>query len=338
MNLKELFSAHDMTVGAPWQRIMEFTVPMLIGNLAQQLYNTADSIVVGHYIGDNALAAVGSAGPILNLLLALFVGVATGAGIVISQNYGAGRRDKLSESVGNCITLAAIASAVTTVIGLLLTTPMLRMLDTPESILSWSAGYLHIIFWGVAGGAFYNILSGILRGLGDSVSALLFLLVATGLNIAQHHRLKTFGQFPAQGNPALSQDPVQFLQCSYQMVGRLVKYYGAALLGQFLQNRRFIPFLRRQESFKAKAPGRQPRKRQGSDTGRRTGQTGDGYALFQTHAHQHFPRIGDGGSPRVRDQRHILPRQQSFRQQLRLLHLVIFMIAGHGGMDVKMIQ
>ena len=103
MNLKELFSAHDMTVGAPWKRIMEFTVPMLIGNLAQQLYNTADSIVVGHYIGDNALAAVGSAGPILNLLLALFVGVATGAGIVISQNYGAGRRDKLSESVGNCI-------------------------------------------------------------------------------------------------------------------------------------------------------------------------------------------------------------------------------------------
>ena len=183
VNLKELFSAHDMTVGAPWKRIMEFTVPMLIGNLAQQLYNTADSIVVGHYIGDNALAAVGSAGPILNLLLALFVGVATGAGIVISQNYGAGRRDKLSESVGNCITLAAIASAVTTVIGLLLTTPMLRMLDTPESILSWSAGYLHIIFWGVAGCAFYNILSGILRGMGDSFSALAFLLLSTVLNI-----------------------------------------------------------------------------------------------------------------------------------------------------------
>ena len=75
MKLKELFSAHDMTVGPPWKRIMEFAVPMLIGNLAQQLYNTADSIVVGHYVGDNALAAVGSASPILNLLLALFVGV-----------------------------------------------------------------------------------------------------------------------------------------------------------------------------------------------------------------------------------------------------------------------
>ena len=183
MKLKELFSAHDMTVGPPWQRILEFSIPMLIGNLAQQLYNTADSIVVGHYVGDNALAAVGSAAPILNLLLALFVGVATGAGIVISQNYGAGKRDKLSESIGNCVTLAAIASIVTTVIGVALTTPMLRMLDTPESIINWSGSYLKIIFWGVIGGAFYNILSGILRGLGDSVSALAFLLIATVLNI-----------------------------------------------------------------------------------------------------------------------------------------------------------
>jgi putative MATE family efflux protein len=183
VNLKELFSAHDMTVGPPWKRIMEFTVPMLIGNLAQQLYNTADSIVVGHYVGDNALAAVGSAGPILNLLLALFVGVSTGAGIVISQNYGAGNREKLSESIGNCITLAAISSLVTMLIGLAVTTPLLRLLETPVSILDWSAGYLHIIFWGVAGCAFYNILSGILRGLGDSVSALAFLLLSTVLNI-----------------------------------------------------------------------------------------------------------------------------------------------------------
>lgn len=183
LKFRELFTAHDMTVGPPWKRIMEFTVPMLIGNLAQQLYNTADSIVVGHYVGDNALAAVGSAAPILNLLIALFVGVATGAGIVISQNYGAGDREKLSESVGNCITLAAISSAATMLVGLLVTTPMLRLLDTPASIIDWSGSYLRIIFWGVTGGAFYNILSGILRGLGDSVSALAFLLLSTVLNI-----------------------------------------------------------------------------------------------------------------------------------------------------------
>ena len=183
MKLKELFSAHDMTVGPPWQRIMEFAVPMLLGNLAQQLYNTADSIVVGHYVGDNALAAVGSAAPILNLLLALFVGVSTGAGIVISQNFGAGDRERLSNSIGNCITLAAIASAVTMLVGVTVTMPMLRLLDTPASILDWSGSYLKIIFWGVAGCAFYNILSGILRGMGDSFSALAFLLLATVLNI-----------------------------------------------------------------------------------------------------------------------------------------------------------
>ena len=183
MKLKELFSAHDMTVGPPWKRIMEFAVPMLVGNLAQQLYNTADSIVVGHYVGDNALAAVGSASPILNLLLALFVGISTGAGIVISQNYGAGDRERLSESIGNCVTLAAIASLITMAVGVAVTTPMLRLLDTPASIIDWSGDYLHIIFWGVAGCAFYNILSGILRGLGDSVSALAFLLLSTVLNI-----------------------------------------------------------------------------------------------------------------------------------------------------------
>ena len=182
MKIKELFSAHDMTAGPPWQRIMEFAVPMLLGNLAQQLYNTVDSIVVGKYVGDNALAAVGSAAPILNLLLVLFAGVATGAGIVISQNYGAGNREKLSESIGNCITLAAIASAITTVVGVAITMPMLRLMETPASIIDWSGGYLRILFWGMAGCAFYNMLSGVLRGMGDSVSALAFLLLSTALN------------------------------------------------------------------------------------------------------------------------------------------------------------
>jgi len=183
VKLKELFSAHDMTQGPPWQRIMEFAVPMLIGNLAQQLYNTADSIVVGKYVGLNALAAVGSASPILNLLLALFVGVSTGAGIVVSQYFGAGDREKLSRSIGNCITLAAIASIVSMVIGAAITMPLLRLLDTPASIIDWCGGYLMIFFLGSAGFTFYNILSGILRGMGDSFSALGFLLVATVLNI-----------------------------------------------------------------------------------------------------------------------------------------------------------
>ena len=183
MGLKKLFAAKDMTQGAPWQRILEFSIPMLLGNVAQQLYNTADSVIVGMFVGDNALAAVGSAMPILNLLLALFVGIATGAGIVISQAYGARDREGLSRSIGNCITLAAVAALVIMVLGPLLTRPMLELLGTPDSILGWCTSYLVIQFVGIAGFFFYNMLSGVLRGLGDSVSALGFLLLAAALNV-----------------------------------------------------------------------------------------------------------------------------------------------------------
>ena len=183
MRIKELFAARDMTLGAPWKRIMEFCIPMLLGNLAQQLYNTADSIIVGHYEGDLALAAVGSATPILNLMLALFVGISTGAGIVVSQSFGARDRKGMTSSIGNCIALSAIASLVIMVAGPLLTKPLLDLLGTPITISSQCASYLNIYFIGIAGFFFYNMLSGILRGLGDSVSALGFLLVAASLNV-----------------------------------------------------------------------------------------------------------------------------------------------------------
>ena len=183
MSLKSLFSAKDMTLGRPWKRIMEFALPMLLGNFAQQLYNTADSVIVGIYVGDNALAAVGSAMPILNLLLALFVGVATGAGIVISQNFGAKDREGLSAAIGNCITLAGITTVVIMIIGPAITRPFLTMLGTPDSIIDWCTDYLKIYFYGIVGFFFYNMLSGVLRGLGDSFTALMFLLVSAALNV-----------------------------------------------------------------------------------------------------------------------------------------------------------
>ena len=173
MNLNKLFAAQDMTVGPPWRRITEFAVPMLIGNLAQQLYSTVDTIVVGKYVGDLALSAVGSAGPILNLMLALFVGVSTGAGIVVSQYYGAKDRENLAKAIGNCLTLSLIASIVTMIVGPLATRPLLELLGTPESIIDWCQSYLTIFFLGAAGFTFYNILSGILRGMGDSLIPML---------------------------------------------------------------------------------------------------------------------------------------------------------------------
>ena len=178
-----MFSAKDMTIGSPWKRIMEFSIPMLLGNIAQQLYNTADSVIVGIYVGDNALAAVGSASPILNLLLALFVGISTGAGIVVSQSFGAKDREGLSKGIGNCISLTFIATIAIMIVGPLITKPLLTLLDTPASIFDWCASYLNIYFFGIIGFFFYNMLSGILRGLGDSVSALGFLLLAAALNV-----------------------------------------------------------------------------------------------------------------------------------------------------------
>lgn len=182
-NLKELFAPKDLTKGTPWKRIVEFAIPMLIGNIAQQFYNTADSIIVGKYVGDNALAAVGSASPILNLLLVLFVGIAVGAGIMVSQYFGAKDREKLSITIGVCISLTAIASIIIMFIGPLITRPLLQFLNTPDTIIDWCTNYLIIFFVGIAGFAYYNILAGVLRGLGDSFSALIFLLISTALNI-----------------------------------------------------------------------------------------------------------------------------------------------------------
>ncbi len=178
-----LFGQVDMTEGQPWKKIATFTVPMLIGNVAQQLYNTVDSIVVGRYVGDNALVAVGSASPIFNLLLVLFVGIAMGAGIMVSQYFGSRDRENLSKTIGSSITLTAVASILLMIVGTLAIRPVLVLLDTPESIIDWCTSYLMILLWGIAGLAYYNILCGILRGLGDSLSALVYLLVATVLNI-----------------------------------------------------------------------------------------------------------------------------------------------------------
>ena len=182
--IKRLFQATDMTEGTPWKRIVLFTVPMLLGNIAQQLYSTVDSIVVGKYVGDNALAAVGSATPILNLLLVLFVGISMGASIMVAQYFGAKQRKELSITIGNCITLTAIAVLIIMVVSAIVVRPILELLQTPASIIDWCTSYLLILCVGSLGSAYYNILCGVLRGLGDAFSALIYLVVAAFLNIA----------------------------------------------------------------------------------------------------------------------------------------------------------
>lgn len=181
--LQALFAPRDLTEGNTLTGIILFAVPLLIGNLAQQMYNTVDAIVVGQYVGDAALGAVGLGGTVLNLILVLFMGISTGATIVVSQYFGAKDREKLSRAVGTTITLTVLGGIVMSVVGVLLSRPLLVLLDTPESMLDLATDYLVIIMLGLTSSGLYNILSGVMRGMGDSVSPLLYLLVACGLNI-----------------------------------------------------------------------------------------------------------------------------------------------------------
>ncbi len=192
MSLKQFFGPTDMTVGTPWKKIAAFTIPMIIGNIAQQLYNTVDCIVVGREVGNNALAAVGSAGPLLNLILVLFIGISTGANTMVAQYFGQRNRKNLSYAIGNCITVTAIACVLLVIAIKPILRPMLVLMDTSTeliegftdyTILDACEEYLEISLYGIAGLAFYNILSNVIRGMGDSVSALIYLLVAAGVNI-----------------------------------------------------------------------------------------------------------------------------------------------------------
>ena len=181
--LSAFFGAQDMTVGKPSSNLIKFAVPLLIGNIAQQLYSTVDSIVVGKYVGDGALASIGASGPLINLLLVLFMGVSVGASIMVSQYFGAKDKEKLRDSIGTATTATILTSLFITVVGLLVTDWAMKVLNTPADIYEMSCSYLKILFIGMLGSAFYNIYSGILRGLGDSVTPLIFLIVACSLNI-----------------------------------------------------------------------------------------------------------------------------------------------------------
>ncbi len=179
--IKSFFGVQDMTRGEPLHVLVRFSVPLLLGNFAQQLYSTVDSIIVGNNV-EGGLAAIGSTMPIVNLLLVLFMAIATGAGIMVSQFFGAGDLKRLGKAIGNTLVLITLASLLMMGIAIPLARPMLHLLDTPPEIIGMAERYMQIIFIGILGSAYYNIVSGILRGLGDSFVPLLFLLFSTVLN------------------------------------------------------------------------------------------------------------------------------------------------------------
>lgn len=174
---------YDLTQGSIIPVLLQFAWPLLVGNIFQQLYNTADSIIVGNYVGAQALAAIGVYTPIYNLLLGLFQGIATGATVVVSQSYGAKNSVRLNKSIYISIVLTVIVGLVIAGIGLLINKPLLHLINTPEDIFQMAATYARIMFLGVLAVLMYNILCGILRGMGDSVKPLLFLVISCVLNV-----------------------------------------------------------------------------------------------------------------------------------------------------------
>ena len=180
---KMLLSSIDMTQGKPWKKLLIFTIPLLIGNVFQQFYSIADAIILGRFVGDYALAAVGSSMPIFFLIMVLMMGIAIGAGIMAAQYFGAKRREDLSYTIGNCITITAVLGLLLMALAPLLTRPLLTFLGTPAEILEDSIMYMTILLYGVLGLAYFNVLSGILRGLGDAFSPLLYLAFTSLLNV-----------------------------------------------------------------------------------------------------------------------------------------------------------
>ena len=172
----------DMTQGNIWAHLLRFSIPMAIGLLFQQLYNTVDTVVVGQFVGQQAQAAVGSTGSIINTVVGFCTGLATGASVVISQRYGAHDRAGLSKAVHTTIAITFLMSLIATLIGQIIIDPMLRFMKTPEDVMADSHCYLSIYFTGVSGVLFYNIGGGILRAVGDSRRPLIFLIISALLN------------------------------------------------------------------------------------------------------------------------------------------------------------
>lgn len=172
----------DMTKGGILGHILKFAFPLLLGNLFQQMYNTVDTVVVGNFVSSSALSAVGAVTPIINMLIGAFSGLASGAGVVISRHYGAGRQDKVSDAVHTCVVLTAILSVVFTVIGLCLMPVMLNILGLNPRDRAEATTYLSIYFAGITGLLFYNMGAGILRAVGDSRRPFYFLVVCALLN------------------------------------------------------------------------------------------------------------------------------------------------------------
>ena len=172
-----------MTEGNIWKQLILFSIPLLLGNLFQQLYNAVDSVIVGQFVSSQALAAVGSSFPLINLLISFFMGLSLGAGVVVSKYFGARDIDNMRKSIHSSIVITFIIGVIMTFVGILACPIILRGMQTPSDVINDSIVYLQIYFGGILFTMIYNIGSGILRAVGDTKRPLYFLIICSIINI-----------------------------------------------------------------------------------------------------------------------------------------------------------
>ena len=173
----------DITQGIIWKQLLLFAMPLLVSNILQQLYNTVDSAIVGKFISADALAAVGSTGSLTGMLVGLFMGIATGAGVIIAQHYGARNVEKLQDAVHTAMALSVISGVILMVLGVMATPTILRIMKSPANVIDMSIEYLWVYFVGILPGMVYNVGSGVLRAVGDSKRPLYYLFIGCIINI-----------------------------------------------------------------------------------------------------------------------------------------------------------
>lgn len=176
-------SSSLMTEGCIWRKIVKFALPICWGNLFQQLYNIVDSVVVGNYVGRDALAAISSTGSLIFLLVGFFGGIFMGAGVVISKYFGANKKESVQKAIHTSIAFAIIAGIILTVVGTLLTPQILRLMGTPDSVFSNATLYVRIYFMGILSVVLYNTSSGIFQAVGDSKHPLYYLIISSIVNV-----------------------------------------------------------------------------------------------------------------------------------------------------------
>jgi putative MATE family efflux protein len=191
---------NGITEGVIWKQLLLFFFPILFGTFFQQLYNTIDAVIVGRFVGKEALAAVGGpTGTLINLLIGFFIGLSSGATVIISQHYGANQKDKVSQAVHTAITFSIVSGIIFTIIGIVFAPIALKAMGTPDEILHYAVAFMRVYFIGITANLIYNMGAGILRAVGDSKRPLYFLIASCFTNIVLDILFVVYLPFGVQG-------------------------------------------------------------------------------------------------------------------------------------------